>query len=94
MKELDPAPLTEQDDEEPDCGEATYLPSRRGLILFLGDGAESRLRFKQFHKGAHSFKMPEFRVANRDVPIPAGSDLAILTARSSSALKSQTRCLR
>ena len=92
MKELDPAPLTEQDDEEPDCGEATYLPSRRGLILFLGDGAESRLRFKQFHKGAHSFKMPEFRVG--DVPIPAGSDLAILTARSSSALKSQSRCLR
>eukprot|EP00435_Cladocopium_sp_Y103_P051498 s847_g16.t1 len=81
VKELEPAPATEQDGEETDCGEATYLPSKRGLILFLGDGAESRLRFKQCHKGSHSFKMPEFRVANRDIPIPPGSDLATLSAR-------------
>ena len=94
MKELDPAPLIEQDDEEPDCGEATYLPSRRGLIFFSAMGLRADCDSNSSNKGAHSFKMPEFRVANRDVPIPAGLDLAILTARSLSALKFQTRCLR
>ncbi|CAJ1333125.1 unnamed protein product [Effrenium voratum] len=70
-----------------------YLPSKHGFVLHLGDGVESRLRFWVREEGSHRFKLPEFRLPNRDIPMPENLDIATLAKRVINCFEQPNRVL-
>lgn len=72
-------PVGEGSDDEGEQ-DADFVPDAKGYRITLVDGCVTRLRFRRLEQdGARLF--PEFRVANRDVSVPAGQDLTAMADR-------------
>lgn len=63
------------DDEGQDDG--VYIPDSKGYFITLADGVETRLRFKA--EGSNF--IPEFRVANRDIPIQESEEVEAIARK-------------
>lgn len=67
--------------EEDEGGSDVFLPSPHGYIVTLADGVESRLRFRVVRDAGHTWRRPELRFPNRNVPLALEEDVPSMTSR-------------
>ena len=67
--------------EEGDAEEGTFVPSKSGYVVAFADGVESRLRFKVVRDSGHTWKIPQLRFPNRDIPLEPRQSVELMTRR-------------
>jgi hypothetical protein len=69
---------SDDEEQEPD---GLFMPDKSGYVVTLVDGTQTRIRFRRALRREGEQMVPEFRSANRDVPITEGLDLKSMAKR-------------